>query len=271
MLAGKRLLITGVITRHSIAFAVAREAQLAGAEVLLTGFGRGRRLTERAAKRLPEPPDVLELDVNDEADLAAVAAELESRWGAVDGALHAIAHAPDDALGGAFLETGYESAAQAFRTSAYSLQALARHLAPLLERADRGAIVGLDFDATVAWPAYDWMGVAKAALESTSRYLARDLGPRGVRVNLVSAGPVETAAAGGIPGFGDLAAAWTEGAPLGWDAGDPTPVARAVCFLLSDWASAISGEILHVDGGFHALGAVAPTNGAGIEERYSKA
>jgi enoyl-[acyl-carrier protein] reductase I len=262
MLEGKRLLITGVITRRSIAFAVAREAQLAGAEVVLTGFGRGRRLTERAATRLPEPPDVLELDVNDEGDLAAVAAELESRWGAVDGVLHAIAHAPDDALGGAFLETSYESAALAFRTSAYSLQALARHLAPLLERAEGAGIVGLDFDATVAWPAYDWMGVAKAALESTARYLARDLGPRGVRVNLVSAGPVETAAAGGIPGFGELAAAWTEGAPLGWDADDPTPVARAVCFLLSDWAGAISGEILHVDGGFHALGAVAPSNGA---------
>jgi enoyl ACP reductase len=258
MLAGKRLLITGVITRRSIAFAVAREAQLAGAEVVLTGFGRGRRLTERAAKRLPQPPDVLELDVNSEDDLAAVARELDDRWGAVDGILHAIAHAPEDALGGAFMETGYESAAQAFRTSAYSLQALARHLAPLLERADAAAIAGLDFDATVAWPAYDWMGVAKAALESTARYLARDLGPRGVRVNLVSAGPVETAAAGGIPGFGDLARIWADGAPLGWNPDDPTPVARAVCFLLSDWSEAISGEVLHVDGGFHALGAPMP-------------
>lgn len=244
-----------MITRRSIAFAVAREAQLAGAEVVLTGFGRARRLTERAAKRLPEPPEVLELDVNNEDDLAAVAAELESRWGSLDGVLHAIAHAPEDALGGAFLQTPYESAAQAFRTSAYSLQALARHLAPLLERADGAAIVGLDFDASVAWPSYDWMGVAKAALEATSRYLARDLGPRGVRVNLVSAGPVETAAAGGIPGFGALAEAWSEQAPLGWDAADPTPVARAVCFLLSDWSQAISGEVLHADGGFHAIGA----------------
>ena len=269
LLDGKRLLITGVITRHSIAFAVAREAQLAGAEVVLTGFGRGRRLTERAAARLPRQPDVLELDVNREDDLAAVAAELESRWDAVDGVLHAIAHAPEDALGGAFLQTGYESAAQAFRTSAYSLQALARHLAPLLERAEGAGIVGLDFDAGVAWPAYDWMGVAKAALESTARYLARDLGPRGVRVNLVSAGPLETAAAGGIPGVGELAGAWAQGAPLGWDANDPTPVARAVCFLLSDWAAAVSGEILHVDGGFHALGAVVPANGARPAERYS--
>lgn len=262
MLAGKRLLITGVITRRSIAFAVAREAQLAGAEVVLTGFGRARRLTERAATRLPSPPDVLELDVNDEDDLAAVAAELDSRWGSLDGVLHAIAYAPEDALGGAFLETGYESAAQAFRTSAYSLQALARHLAPLLERSGGAGIVGLDFDATVAWPAYDWMGVAKAALESTSRYLARDLGPRGVRVNLVSAGPIESAAAGGIPGFAELAATWQSQAPLGWDPSDATPVARAVCFLLSDWAKAISGEILHVDGGFHAIGAPLTLNAA---------
>ncbi len=258
MLDGKRLLITGVITRRSIAYAVAREAQLAGAEVVLTGFGRTRRLTERAAKRLPETPEVLELDVNSEHDLAAVATELDSRWGSLDGVLHAIAFAPDDALGGGFLQTPAESAIEAFRTSAYSLQALARHLAPLLERDPPGGIVGLDFDATVAWPAYDWMGVAKAALESTARYLARDLGSRGIRVNLISAGPVETAAAGGIPGFGELAEAWQRGAPLGWDPDDPTPVARAVCFLLSDWASAISGEVVHVDGGFHALGATGP-------------
>jgi meromycolic acid enoyl-[acyl-carrier-protein] reductase len=266
LLDGKRLLITGVITRRSIAFAVAREAQLAGAEVVLTGFGRSRRLTERAATRLPEPPDVLELDVNSESDLSAVAAELESRWSSVDGVLHAVAYAPEDALGGKFLSTGFDSAASAFRTSAYSLQALARHLAPLLEREGGGGIVGLDFDASVAWPAYDWMGVAKAALESTARYLARDLGPRGVRVNLVSAGPIETAAAGGIPGFGELAGLWERGAPLGWDPDDPTAVARAVCFLLSDWSSAISGEILHADGGFHAVG---PVPAAAVEAEPS--
>jgi meromycolic acid enoyl-[acyl-carrier-protein] reductase len=257
LLDGKRLLITGVITRRSIAFAVAREAQLAGAEVVLTGFGRSRRLTERAAKRLPEPPAVLELDVNSEHDLMNVAEELDSGWGSLDGVLHAIAYAPEDALGGRFLEAGFESVAEAFRTSAYSLQAIARHLAPLLECDGGGSIVGLDFDASVAWPAYDWMGVAKAALESTSRYLARDLGPRGIRVNLVSAGPVETAAAGGIPGFAELAGAWERAAPLGWDPSDPTPVARAVCFLLSEWSTAISGEIVHADGGFHAVAPVA--------------
>ena len=255
LLEGKRLLLTGVITRKSIAFAVAEEAQRAGAEVVLTGFGRTRRMTERAAARLPETADVLELDVNDESDLAAVAADLDSRWGSLDGVLHAIAFAPADALGGEFLHTPAESAIEAFRTSAYSLQALGRHLAPLLERDGGGGIVGLDFDASVAWPVYDWMGVAKAALESTARYLARDLGPRGIRVNLLSAGPIETAAAGGIPGFDELAGAWQRGAPLGWDQSDPTPVARAVCFLLSDWAAAISGEVLHADGGFHALGA----------------
>jgi enoyl ACP reductase len=255
MLAGKRLLITGVLTRKSIAFAAAREAQLAGAEVTLTGFGRTRRMTERAAARLPESPDVLELDVNSEGDLAELTSELERRWGRLDGVLHAIAFAPADAIGGRFLETPSESAVEAFRTSAYSYQALARHLAPLMEGG--GSVVGLDFDASVAWPSYDWMGVSKAALEAVNRYLARELGPRGIRANLVSAGPIASPAAGGIPGFDGLAAGWPDAAPLGWDADDPTPVAHAVCFLLSDWSGAISGELLHVDGGVHAVGAVA--------------
>jgi meromycolic acid enoyl-[acyl-carrier-protein] reductase len=251
MLAGKRLLITGVLTRKSIAFAVAREAQLAGAEVVLTGFGRTRRMTERAAERLPQPPDVLELDVNSEGDLAGLAGELERRWDGLDGVLHAIAFAPADAIGGRFLETPSESALEAFRTSAYSYQALARHLAPLMD--EGGSVVGLDFDASVAWPAYDWMGVSKAALEAVNRYLARELGPRGIRANLISAGPIASPAAGGIPGFDDLSDSWPDAAPLGWDSDDPTPVARAVCFLLSDWSEAISGELIHVDGGAHAV------------------
>jgi enoyl-[acyl-carrier protein] reductase I len=256
MLAGKRLLITGVLTRGSIAFEVARQAQEEGAEIVLTGFGRGMRLTARAAAHLPDPPDVLELDVNEPEQLASVAAELGARWGRLDGVLHAIAFAPADALGGGFLETPASSAITAFETSAFSLKALAVAVSPLLEAAERGAaVVGLDFDARVAWPVYDWMGVAKAALESVSRYLARDLGPRGVRVNLVSAGPIETIAAGGIPGFEALAALWRDGAPLGWDTRDAAPVAAAVCFLMSDHARAITGEILHVDGGFHAMGA----------------
>jgi enoyl-[acyl-carrier protein] reductase I len=253
MLAGKKLVITGVITKDSIAFEVARQAQAMGAEVVLTGFGRPRRLTERTAKRLDGPPDVLELDVNNPEDLTALAAELRERWGRVDGVLHAIAFAPEDALGGRFLETPPESAIMAFQTSAFSLKALAVALADLYPP-EGASVVGLDFDATVAWPVYDWMGVAKAALEATSRYLARDLGPRGVRVNLVSAGPLGTIAARGIPGFRDLATAWERQAPLGWDTSDPSPVGGAVCFLLSDLARAITGEILHVDGGFHAMG-----------------
>ena len=256
LLAGKRLLITGVLTRGSIAFEVARQAQEDGAEIVLSGFGRGLRLTERAAKHLPDPPDVLELDVNEPEDLARVAAELGARWGELDGVLHAIAFAPADALGGGFLDTPASSAIVAFQTSAFSLKALAAALAPLLEAGEGGgSVVGLDFDASVAWPVYDWMGVAKAALESVSRYLARDLGPRGVRVNLVSAGPIETIAAGGIPGFDELASLWRSGAPLGWNTRDAAPIAAAVCFLLSDHARAITGEILHVDGGFHAIGA----------------
>jgi meromycolic acid enoyl-[acyl-carrier-protein] reductase len=254
LLQDKKLMISGVVTRKSIAYAVAQRAQEAGAEIVLTSFGRARRMTERAAAKLPDPPDVLELDVNKPEDFEALGGELESRWGGLDGALHAIAFAPEDALGGKFMSAPPESAEQAFRTSAYSLKAMAETVAPLLKQNGGGGIVGMDFDASVAWPAYDWMGVAKAALESVSRYLARDLGADGVRVNLVSAGPVETPAAGGIPGFDQLAGAWKDQAPLGWDSDDPTPVADAVCFLLSDWARAITGEILHVDGGFHAMG-----------------
>jgi enoyl-[acyl-carrier protein] reductase I len=253
LLEGKRLLITGVLTKDSLAFHAAQLAQQEGASVLLTSFGRMRRLTERAAQRLPEPVEVLELDVNNQGDLEALTGTLRDRWGTVDGALHAIAFAPEDALGGRFMTAPAQSATQAFQTSAFSLKALAAAVVPLMPRG--ASIVGLDFDASLAWPIYDWMGVAKAALESVSRYLARDLGPKGIRVNLVSAGPLGTVAARGIPGFEALAELWRAQAPLGWDASDPGPVARAICFLFSDYSDAISGEILHVDGGFHAVGA----------------
>jgi enoyl-[acyl-carrier protein] reductase I len=253
LLDGKRLLITGVITKDSIAYHVAEQAQQLGAEVLLTSFGRVRRMTERAAQKLPTPVDVLELDVNKPEDLQALTEELRNRWGAVDGVLHAIAYAPEDALGGRFLTTPAESASVAFQTSAFSLKSLGVAVEPLMENG--GSIVGLDFDAAVAWPIYDWMGVAKAALESVSRYMARDLGPQKIRVNLVSAGPLGTVAARGIPGFEILGSLWPQQAPLGWDLEDPGVVAGPVCFLFSDLARGITGEIVHVDGGFHAVGA----------------
>jgi enoyl-[acyl-carrier protein] reductase I len=255
LLDGKRLLITGVITKDSMAFHVAQRAQAEGAEILLTSFGRVRRMTERAAQRLETPVDVLELDVNKPEDLDALAGELASRWDRVDGVLHAIAFAPEDALGGNFMTAPAESASIAFQTSAFSLKALAAVLAPLMPAGS--SIVGLDFDASVAWPIYDWMGVAKAALESVSRYLARDLGAQRIRVNLVSAGPLGTVAARGIPGFEKLASLWQQQAPLGWDIEDPSVVAGPITFLLSDLSRGISGEIIHVDGGFHAIGAPA--------------
>lgn len=251
-LAGKRILVTGVVTKDSIAFATAEQLQRCGAEVLLTSFGRARRLTERAAAKLPKTPEVLELDVNRAEDYPVLVDTLRQWWGGVDGVVHAVAFAPEDALGGNFLNTPPQSALTAFETSAVSLKQLGVALLPLM--GEGGSIVGLDFDATVAWPSYDWMGVAKAGLEATARYLARDLGPHGIRVNLVSAGPLETVAAGGIPGFERLSSAWSRQAPLGWDVKDALPVAQTICFLLSDWSRAISAEIVHVDGGFHAMG-----------------
>src|SRR6266508_6457634 len=250
---GKRLLITGVLTPGSIAYAVAREAIDNGADVVLTGFGRGRSLTEKSARRLPKPVDVLELDATKPEDVSAVCEELSRRWGGLDGILHAIAFAPTDALGGNFLNTPFESAATAFHVSAFSLTTLTGGLLPVLEGHD-ASVVTLDFDARVAWPVYDWMGVCKAALESVTRYLARDLGPKGIRVNAISAGPIRTMAAKGIPGFSLLADAWARRAPLGWDVGDPTVVAQAALWLFSDWSRGVSGELIHVDGGFHAMG-----------------
>jgi meromycolic acid enoyl-[acyl-carrier-protein] reductase len=252
LLDGKKLLITGVLTPQSIAFSAAKVAQEQGAEIVLTNFGRTVSLTQKTAKRLPATPDVLELDANSDEQIAAVAQELRSRWGRLDGFLHAIAFAPQDALGGNFLNTPWESVSTAFQTSAYSLKSLAVGMAPLME--DGGSIVSLDFDGRVAWPIYDWMGVAKAGLESVTRYLARDLGHRKIRVNTVSAGPIKTMAGKGIPGFEQISGSWGRRAPLGWDPEDPTPVGNAVAFLLSDLSSGIKGEMIHVDGGFHAMG-----------------
>jgi meromycolic acid enoyl-[acyl-carrier-protein] reductase len=253
LLEGKKVLITGVLDRRSIAYSTARLTQQQGAEIILSSFGRARSLTERTARRLhPEPP-ILELDVNKPEDIEAVADDLAERWGDLDGIVHAIAFAPEDALGGNFLTAEWPSVATALQTSAYSLKALSVGLLDLLKPG--ASVVGLDFDARIAWPAYDWMGVAKAALESTSRYLARDLGQRGIRVNLVSAGPVKTLAAKGISGFEEIEGQWTRKAPLGWNTTDPEPVGRAVVSLLSDWWPATTGELIHVDGGYHAMGA----------------
>jgi enoyl-[acyl-carrier protein] reductase I len=254
LLEGKRILVTGVLTDDSLAYAVAELAQKEGADVVLTGAGRGLSLTRRVARHLPDPPDVLELDVTVGEHLEQVRAALDSRWGALDGILHSIGFAPAVCLGGGFLEAGWDDVKVALEISAYSLKHLAVGFLPLLRAAGGGSVVGLDFDATVAWPGYDWMGVAKAALESTCRYLARDLGPDRVRVNLVAAGPIKTMAAKSIPGFSLFEDTWDGRAPLGWSVTDPEPVARACAALLSDWFPATTGEIVHVDGGFHAMG-----------------
>ena len=253
LLEGKRLVVTGVLTDSSIAYSVARLAQEQGADIVLTSFGRARRITERVAKRLPQPPEIIELDVTSEADLSALTDDLRRRWGRVDGALHSVGFAPEACLGGGFLNAGWDDVSVALHVSTYSLASLTRALVPLMTAG--GSIVGLDFDNRQAWPAYDWMGVAKAALESTARYLARDLGPDGIRVNLVCAGPLRTVAARGVPGFDRFEDVWSQRAPLGWDLRDPEPVAKACVALLSDLFPATTGEMLHVDGGFHAVAA----------------
>jgi enoyl ACP reductase len=257
LLEGKKLLITGVLTDDSIAFAVARVAQEQGAEILLTNVGKGVRLTERVARKLPTTPDVMQMDVNSPDDVGAVATELMSRWGRLDGALHSIGFMPQDALGGNFLTAPWESVATGFQTSAYSLKALAVGLLEPLKvaGADGGAsVVALTFDGRFAWPIYDWMGVAKAGLEATARYLARDLGEHGIRVNTVSAGPIRTMAGKNIPGFDAITGYWDERSPLPWSLTDATPVGQMCCFLMSDMAPMTTGEMIHVDGGHHAMG-----------------
>ncbi|MEU5565339.1 enoyl-ACP reductase FabI [Micromonospora musae] len=252
LLAGKRLLVTGVITDASIAFSVAKLAQENGAQVVLTGFGR-LSLVERIAKRLPEPAPVIELDVTNTEHLAGLADKVREHVDGLDGVVHSIGFAPQSCLGGGFLDAPWEDVATAVHVSTYSYKSLAVAALPLMSPGS--AVVGLTFDATKAWPVYDWMGVAKAGLESASRYLALHLGKQGIRSNLVSAGPLRTMAARSIPGFEQFEDAWTERAPLGWSLTDQEPAARACLALLSDWFPATTGEIVHVDGGYHALGA----------------
>jgi enoyl ACP reductase len=252
LLDGKRLLITGVITEASIAFSVAKLAQQEGATVVLTGFGR-MSLVKRVAAKLPQPAPVVELDVANQDDLDALADRVREHVDGIDGVLHSIGFAPASCLGGDFLATPWDDVATAIQVSAFSLKSLAVATLPLFGDSG-GAIVGMTFDARFAWPAYDWMGVAKAGLESTSRYLARELGPKKIRVNIVAAGPVRTMAAKSIPGFAQFEDAWNDRAPLGWDNADAMPVARSTLALLSDWFPATTGEMVHVDGGFHAMG-----------------
>ncbi|GIJ13066.1 enoyl-ACP reductase FabI [Micromonospora andamanensis] len=252
LLAGKRLLVTGVITDASIAFSVAKLAQENGAQVVLTGYGR-LSLVERIAKRLPEPAPVIELDVTDPEQLAGLADKVREHVDGLDGVVHSIGFAPQSCLGGGFLDASWDDVATALHVSTYSYKSLAVAALPLMSPG--GSVVGLTFDATQAWPVYDWMGVAKAGLESASRYLALHLGKQGIRSNLVAAGPLRTMAAKSIPGFEQFEDAWAGRAPLGWDLTDQEPAARACLALLSDWFPATTGEIVHVDGGYHAVGA----------------
>ena len=254
ILEGKQILVAGVTMDSSIGFAVAKVAQQEGAKVVVSNFGRALNITRRIVNRLPEPAPVIELDVTDQGHLGALPDALAEHVDRLDGVVHSVAYGnPETLLGGKFPDGPWDDVAQAVQVSASSLKSLTMACKPML--APGSSVVGLTFDATVSWPAYDWMGVAKAGLESCSRYLARNLGPDGIRVNLVSAGPLRTLAAKAIPGFEDLESMWATRAPLGWDNGDQVPTAKAVCALLSDYFPATTGEIVHVDGGFHSTGA----------------
>ncbi len=258
ILEGKRIVIAGMSDRRSIGYSIAVEAQREGAEILLTSFGRMTSITQMTAKKLSPVPDVIELDVTKSSDLDSAVEEVGKRWDRVDGVVHSVAFAPQDALGGQFLNTPWESVATALHVSAFSFKELARGFLPLMKE-HGGSLVTLDFDnSTNAWPKYDWMGVSKAALESVTRYLARDLGRYKIRVNAVCAGPLATLAASGIPGFKDFEEVWEKRAPLGWNLQDKTPVGRAVCALLSDYLTMTTGELVHVDGGYHAMGTELP-------------
>jgi enoyl-[acyl-carrier protein] reductase I len=252
ILEGKNILVTGVLTEGSIAFSVARLCQEQGATVVLTGVGRTLKVTETIGKRLPFEPRVVELDVTNEEQVAALADRVREHVPHLDGVVHSIGFAPQSVMGGNFMTGEWPDVATAIHISAYSLKALAAAARPLMTGG--GSIVGLTFDGRYAWPVYDWMGVAKAAFEATSRYVARDLGPEGIRCNLVSAGPIKTTAAKHIPGFEEMESGWDARSPLGWDSSDPEPTARAVTALLSDWFPATTGSVVHVDGGFHAMG-----------------
>ncbi len=254
LLQGKNILVTGVLTEASIAFHIAKLAQEEGATVLLTSFGRAMSITQRIANRLPTPAPVIELDVTNEEHLAALEAQLRLHVDRIDGVVHSIGFAPEAALGGNFLNTEWADVSTAVHVSAYSLKSLTMAARPLFDQATGASVVGLTFDARVAWPKYDWMGVAKSALESTARYLARDLGKENVRVNMVAAGPIRTIAAKSIPGFDEFESVWNARAPLTWDTSDPVPAAKGAVALLSDWFPKTTGEMVHVDGGVHAIG-----------------
>lgn len=251
----KQLLITGVLNTSSIAYHIASVARNEGAETILTGFGRGLSITRRVAAKLGADVQVIELDAGDPTSVDQAAVEVGKRWSHLDGIVHAIGYAPPSCLDKPMLEAPWEDVAIAIQVSAFSLSELARAFRPLLAAAEGASIVGLDFDATVAWPGYNWMGVAKAGLESLSRYLARELGGSQIRVNLISAGPIRTIAAKSIEAFKMFQDNWGDRSPLGWDPENALPVARSVVALLSDFFPMTTGELIHVDGGYHAFGA----------------
>ena len=253
LLAGKRILVTGVLTDRSLAYHAAAKMQELGAEVLLTSFGRAKRITERAAQMLPKATDVLELDVTKQSDYDALVEELGARWDSVDGLLHSVAFAPAQLFKDPFLHANLDDVEAAMRISSYSLQQLSATLLPLMVRSQSGAsIVALTVEDRVRVHPYAWMSVAKSVLNSIARQLAVHLADHNVRVNLIAAGPVRTNAGSVIPEFSEMEDTYKR-APLGWDTRDHTAIAGPAAFLMSDLSRNMTGDILKVDGGMHIL------------------
>ncbi len=251
LLDGKTILVSGVFTETSIAFRAAEVAQEEGATVILTAFGRRRRITETVARRLPVTPALVEFDATVAEDVDLMHGQVAELTDQVHGVVHCISASLPSVVGEHFPTATWEDVSHSFQVSAYSYQALVRGVDTLL--VDGASVVGCTLDASVAWPVYGWAGVAKAAYESTNQYLAHHYGPRGIRCNLIAAGPVESFTMKAIEGTDAVDGMWGTRAPLGWDSTDSRPIARSITALLSDWLPATTGSIIHADGGFHAV------------------
>jgi enoyl-[acyl-carrier protein] reductase I len=252
--AGRQGLVVGVANKRSIAWAIAQATAQRGAALTITYQGRFEEHVNELGATLPAPPLILPCDVANDGELDAVFARIDEQFGGLDFVVHGAAFAPREELSSPFLNTSREGFRTALDISAYSLIALTRRAAPLMEKKGGGSVVTLTYlGSERVFPNYNVMGVAKAALEATVRYLAADVGPKNIRVNAISAGPIKTLAAAGISGFSSILNVYRDRAPLRRNV-EAAEIGEAGAFLLSDAGRGITGEVLMVDSGFHVTG-----------------